>query len=297
MILSSRLAAISLSALLLPLASWAQDAAPAPAAQASPQPVPAPAAKKPAGPDYPDPRTFTVGISYWLTVPGSGPNVREGLAGTAFGTVNGLGGDHSTPGIEASVPITRTGVLHFEGFLSKGDGSQNAPIDTNPYGTSFNKGDYLATQYQVTVGKVYLDDLLYPYKFPVARLRLKSLWEFQYIAIHSTIDAPLKPITQDSSGDVVSTTASATKSIIFPTFGIAMEYDLAPHLMLRVGGSGFGLPHRAAIGDGEATISYRHKALELVGGFKALYFKTSPQKDYFLTDTLAGGFVGVRWHF
>lgn len=285
---------------VLPLAAFAQQqpaAAPpaeTPAATVPAVPVTAP---KQSGPDYPDKRTFTVGISYWLTIPGSGPDVREGKAGTAFGTVTGLGGAHKTPGFEVSVPITRTGVLHFEGFLSKGDGSQLAPIDTNPFGTSFNKGDYLANQYQITGGKIYLDDLLYPFKFPVAKFRLKSLWEVQYISIHANIDAPLDPLTQDSSGNAVSTTAASTRTIIFPTFGLAAEYDLAPHLMLRIAGSGFGLPHRAEILDGDATISYRRGSVEVVGGFKALHFKTSPQKDYYLSDTLQGGYVGLRWHF
>jgi hypothetical protein len=287
--------------ILTPYARAQQQPAPAPAPASPPPAATTPpastTARKPAAPDYLDPRTLTIGISYWLTIPGTGPDLREGKAGTAFGTVDGLGGDHKTPGAEISYPITRTGVLRFEAFLSKGDGTQTAPQDTNPFGTTFNKGDLLVNQYQVTALKLYLDDLLYPFKFPAARFRLKSLWEVQYIAIKSTIDAPLKPLSQDSSGNVISTTASGSRNVIFPTFGVAAEYDLAPHLMFRVGGSGFGLPHRAGIWDAEATISYRHGHIEAIGGAKALHVKTSPQKDEYVSDTLDGGFVGLRWHF
>ncbi|MDP9170081.1 MAG: hypothetical protein M3N54_05660 [Acidobacteriota bacterium] len=286
------------------LSASAQDppAAPqTPPAATAPSPAPAPPPVNPAapaktGPDYPDPRTFTIGLNYWITVPGSGADLKEGKAGTAFGTLTGLGADHRTPGVEVSMPITRTGVLHLEGFLSKGDGTQKAPEDTNPFGATFNKGDFLSTQYQITAAKLYLDDLLYPFRFPVARFRLKSLWEVQYIAIKSTLDAPLKATT-DSSGNTITTSAVASRNIIFPTLGLAIEYDLAPHLMFRAGGSGFGLPHRAGIWDAEATLSYRRGSVEALGGFKALHFKTSPQKDEYVSDTLEGGFVGLRWHF
>ncbi len=268
-----------------------QDPAPAPA----PPPAAATQAPKQTAPDYPDPRTFTVGIYYWITIPGNGPDLREGKAGTAFGTLNSLGGDHRTPGVEISMPVTRTGVVHFEGFLSKGDGKQIAPADTTVFAAGFNKGDSLSTQYQITAGKLYLEDLLHPFKFPLARFRLKSLWEVQYISIKSTIDAPAKPPA--TTGGVVGLTGTGSRNIIFPTFGLAAEYDLAPHLTFRVAGSGFGLPHRAEILDAEATLSYRRNHLEIVGGAKALHFKTSPKKDEYVTETLDGGFVGLRWHF
>jgi hypothetical protein len=171
-----------LSVFLFPSMAYAQQQTPAP--QATSQ-APAPAGPK--QPDYPDPRTLTIGVWYWLTIPGNGPNIVGGLGATGYETLDSLGADHRTPAIEVSYPITRTGVLHFEGFESKGDGTQYAPSDTTVFATAFNKNDFLATQYQIKAGKLYLEDLLYPFKFPVAKFRLRSLWEVQYIGISSTV--------------------------------------------------------------------------------------------------------------
>ncbi|HVW83432.1 MAG TPA: hypothetical protein VHB50_02080 [Bryobacteraceae bacterium] len=292
--------ALCLGAFLIPATLCAQEQPPAPApqqpAQTTPQTAPPPASgKKSSTPDYPDPRTLTVGIFYWLTVPGSGPDIVTGKAALGYETLKALGKDHSTPGIEVSLPITRTGELHFEGFVSKGDGNQTAPADTTIYGTSFSQGDFLATQYRITSAKLYLDDLLHPYKFPVARFRLKSLWEVQYLSLRSAIDAPFRsPV--DSSGNAQATTVAGTRTIILPTFGLAAEYAITPHILFRAAASGFGLPHRADIWDAEATVSYRRKSWEIRGGAKALHFKSSPKNEEYVAGTLDGGFVGIRYH-
>jgi hypothetical protein len=246
-------------------------------------------AKKPAEPDYPEPRTLSIQLFYWLTVPGNGPDVRGGKLATGYSSLFGLGKDKPGPGLEIRLPITRTGELRFEGFLNKGDGSQKAPLDTTLFGTSFSKGDYLATQYQITSGKLYLDDLLYPYKFPVSKFRLKSLWAIRYLRAKSTIDAPLSTAN-------ATTTASANRQIILPELGLAAEYALTPHLLLRVDGSGFGIPHKSLIWDGAATASYRRGQWSVEGGFKALGFKTSPNKDEYVAGILQGGFVGIRYY-
>ena len=169
-----------------------------------------------------------------------------------------------------------------------GDGSQYAPSDTTVFATAFYKNDYLATQYNIKAGKLYLEDLLYPFKFPVTKFRLRSLWEVQYMGVSATVDAPL---------DTTATTGTGSRSIILPTFGLAAEYAIAPHVLLRVAGTGFGLPHRAEIWDAEGTISYRYGKWEIVAGAKAFHFKTSPQNEEYIEGTLDGGFVGVRWHF
>lgn len=277
-------------------AAVAQDTPPpAQAPQGQQQQVPQLPSKKPALPDYPDPRTFFIGIWGWGTIPGNGPDLVGGKAATAFGTLDHLGKDHVTPGIEIAIPITRTGELHAEGFLSKGDGTQTAPADTTVFATTYNKGDFLSTAYQITSAKLYLDDLLYPYKFPVSKFRLKSLWEVQWLAVNSVIDAPLRGST-DSSGNPLNNAVSGSRTIIIPTFGIAAEYAISPHVLLRAAGSGFGLPHKSELWDAEGTISYRHKQWEVRGGFKITHFKTNPQKDEYVEGMVDGGFIGIRYH-
>ncbi|HWF09945.1 MAG TPA: hypothetical protein VG297_15865 [Bryobacteraceae bacterium] len=249
-------------------------------------PPAAPAAKT--GPDYPDPRTFTVGVFYWVTGAASNPGLITGRTAFDFETLSDLGKvRQSTPVLELSIPITRTGELKFEGSITKGDGNQVASADTDLFATQFYKGDQLSTQYQITRAKLYLDDLLYPHKFPVAKFRVKSLWEVQFVKFKSTIDAPL--VTAGETGQ-------GTKQIVLPTFGLAAEYAIVPHVLLRVAGSGFGLYHRADIWDGEATISVRRGQWELVGGGKAFHFKSAPNSDEYVTGTIVGGFAGLRWH-
>ena len=281
--------------LLVPGALFGQQAGPVAGTQ-QPDQTSAPA-KKSTVPDYPDPRTLTVGIFGWATLPSPQPNLIGGVQAVSYSTLDGLGKQHpSSFGVEASYPITRTGELHFEGFEAKGDGSQDAPTNTTLFSTGYTKGTYLSTQYQIRGGKLYLEDLLHPFKFPVEKFRLKSLWEVQYVTITGTIDAPLAPATADSSGSLIATSGTGSRDLILPTFGLAAEYAVSPHVLLRGAATGFGIPHHSELWDAEGTISYRRKVWEFRAGYKVLHFKTSPQKDEYFTDTLSGGFVGVRYH-
>lgn len=270
----------------------APPAAQAPATPAAPAPQPA-AAPGPqrAVPDYPDPRTLTLGAFYWLTGPGTEPSLYGGSQALDYETLKGLGRPHRSPGVEASFPITRTGELKFEFFRLKGDGNQIAPGSVDVFGTApYTQGDYLATQYQLQSAKLYLDDLLFPHKFPVAKFRVKSLWEVEWVQIKATTDAPYI----DATG--VSASTSGTRQIIYPVFGLAAEYAIAPHVLLRASAAGFGIPHKGDLADAEATIAYRWGAWEIRGGGKALHFKTSPNDTEYLGATFAGAFVGLRWH-
>jgi hypothetical protein len=97
----------------------------------------------------------------------------------------------------------------------------------------------------------------------------------------NTIDAPY--LDQSAAPE----TAIGTKQIFLPTFGIAAEYAISPHVLFRVDASGFGIPHKADIWDAAATISYRRGAFEFLGGGKAFHFKTSPNSTEYLVDTRA----------
>jgi hypothetical protein len=254
--------------------------------QQAPPAAPAQPAK-PAVPDYPDPRTPTIGVFYWLTGPGTNLAQTTGRQATDFETLADLGKAKRTPGIQLDFPITRTGQLRFEGFLTKGDGNTTLTTATDLFGTQFNAGDKVSSQYQITGAKLYLDDLLYPHKFPVARFRIKSLWEVQYVRVKTTVDAPLV---------LTGLTSTGSHQIILPTFGLAAEYAIAPHVLFRVAGSAFGLYHGSDIWDADATLAWRMGKWEVVGGGKAFHFKTSPQKTEYMSATLAGAFVGLRWH-
>jgi hypothetical protein len=266
-------------------------ATPTAAAPAAPRPA-APQNAQPPAPDYPDPRTLTFGAFFWATgLDNSGPNLVSGSTAPDYETLDNLGKARPVSGgVEVSLPITRTGSLHFESLLAKGDGNQTTTVVTDLFGVTYPAGTALVPQYSIFASKLYLDDLLFPHKFPVAKFRLKSLWEFQYIHMKTVIDAPAL------NTDTASAAAIGTKQIFLPTFGIAAEYALSPHVLFRVDASGFGIPGHSNIWDADVDLSYRHGSWEVLAGGKALHFKSSGNATEYVTDTLTGVFIGLRWH-
>jgi hypothetical protein len=243
-------------------------------------------------PDYPDPRTLTFGAYYWYTFPNNGPDLHTGKQASSFSDLLNLGKDKSNIYLEASFPITRTGELKFDAFRLVGSAYQVASKDTAPFDTQFYKGDGMSLTNRVQGMRFYLDDLLYPHKFPVAKLRFKSLWAVRYLAIRGTDYAPLQ---KDSAGNIVGAYATGSHQIVLPEFGAAMEYALAPHVLFRVEGAGMGF--HSYVWDGAATLSVRHNRLEFVGGIKAVGYKTSPNQKQYFRGIVDGALVGIRYHF
>ena len=112
--------------------------------------------------------------------------------------------------------------------------------------------------------------------------------------VKGVIDAPALEGALMILGD--SASANASKQIIYPAFGLAAEYALSPHVLFRADASGFALPHKSVLWDAEATIAYRRGAWEIRGGGKAFHFKTSPNSTEYVSATLAGAFIGLRYH-
>ena len=293
-----RLAALICAGVLIPAAGMAQQPAPAPAPapatevaedpKAPPPPPPLPPRSK----DYPDPQGLTFGAFYWLAVPGQQPDIKTGKVAGQFEDLLQIGKPKQAPGVEISYPISRTGTLRAEGFQLKGAGSQTLLKDTAPLGLLYNKGDLLSTGYRIRGAKVYLDDLFWPHKYPIAKLRLKSILGVQFLQARANLDAPLKA----TNSSITTFTTNGTKQLYLPAIGVAVEYAVAPHVLFRVGGSGFFLPHKAYFYDGDASLAIRRKHVEVVVGYKALGFRTSPKPEYFLSDMISGGYGGLRWH-
>jgi hypothetical protein len=272
-----------------------QPPAAVPAAQTTPAPQTQPPAAAPAAqttPDYPDPRTFTIGLFYWATnnTLGTQPSLFTGKQALDYENLPNLGKPHQTPALQVSFPITRTGEIKVDAFLLKGTGNSVATVKTDPFylQTPFNPGDYIASQYQIKNVHIYLDDLLWPHKFPVSKFRLKSLWGLEWNAVHVNATSPLNqsPVIADN-----------TMNIVQPTFGIAAEYAPAPHLLFRVSTDGFAIPHKSLLGEAQGEISYRKGSLEIVGGGRFLHVKSSPNSTTYVSATFIGAFAGVRWHF
>ena len=311
--------AVLLSAMTLAVSPSFSQQAPAPAPQTPPAtqpasqqpalpgqnpgqaPAPTTAAAPPASkvPDYPDPRgLFTIGVFGLYTFNGSGPNIVGGAAAAnllTYESLSAIGRPYRIiPEFEAGIPITRTGMLYveFDRFHGSADQTLTRPSFIDTY--SFNTGDYISSAYHVITARIYLDDLLFPHKFPVARLRFKSIWGVRYISWTDTVDSPTEDAVAGLPG---SSFEIGTNYIFFPEFGAAMEYALTPHVLFRVDGAGFGIPHRSDIGESSATLSVRKNNLEFLMGAKLLHFKTTPQKEEYQEATFFTPFVGLRWHF
>lgn len=253
-----------------------------------------------AAPDYPDPRTITIGLFGLSPLSSNNFNIKGGQPAAASGT------NESLPNIgvpyhlmlqgEVSVPVTRTGTLYaeFERFHGSGfqilDNKTTTTIDT----FTFTPNEDISSAYHIITGRIYLDDLLYPHKFPVSRFRLKSIWGIRYISVTQTVDSYLADLALNSPGGSF---GLGTSYIFYPEFGIAPEFAITPHVLFRAEASGFAFPGRAVMADTGATLSFRQKNLEVLAGVKSLHFKTSPHKEEYEYGTFITPFIGLRWHF
>jgi hypothetical protein len=263
-------------------------------------PAPSTAAAPPAKvPDYPDPRgTFTLGIFGLYSPVSAGPSIKGGQTASYSNTYEdlfALGTPYRiVPDFEASLPVTRTGTLYVE--LQRYHGWNNQTLTRASFIDTFqfNPADVVSDSYHLITARIYLDDLMFPHKFPVARLRFKSIWGLRYISWTDSVGSP----TEDAVAGVEGSSFQlGTNYILLPEFGAAMEYAVAPHVLFRVDGAGFGIPHRADLSEGSATLSARKNNLEFLIGVKALHFKTSPYKEEYQSGTFITPFVGLRWHF
>jgi hypothetical protein len=248
-------------------------------------------------PDYPDPRSITIGVFGLYSPVSSGPNILGGKVASqdnAYENLYAIGTPYKIiPQFEVSIPVTRTGTLYVEFQRYHGWATQTLGRDSYIDTYSYVTGDSIGDTYHIITSRIYLDDLLYPHKFPVSRLRFKSIWGLRYISLTQTVDSPTEDATAGLPG---SSFEIGTNFIFFPEFGLAMEYAISPHVLFRVDGAGFGFPHHADLSETSATLSMRKKNLEFLMGVKTLHFKTTPQKEEYEVGTFITPFVGLRWH-
>jgi len=192
------------------------------------------------------------------------------------------------------VPAGKGGSVRFEYFSTTMNGGSVAPQNLNLFGTAIPGGDPLASQAKVTNYKLSYDFVTYYWNFKSGDLRLKTLYEIQYLTVDTTVD----DFQLQNDGTYNLNPAGGTKSIIAPTFGLGLDQTLGSHFRWEARGSGWALPHRSKIGDTEVAIAYRYGYAELVAGDKAYYFRTTRRADHFNDGTLYGPYVGLRlyWH-
>ena len=203
---------------------------------------------------------------------------------------------HGAFGAEIGAAAGLHNTVKISYFFSKTNGTLNAPTDLVVFGQTFSAGEPMTTNAKLSDVKVSYEYLTLPYPVERRHWRLKTLWQMQYITLRSYYDDPIKSATPDSAGNITSYAVLGSKSFFTPSFGLGFHEYATRNFHFEANVSGFAWPHRFQLLDTEATIGYRVGHIDLRGGVKAFHFRTSPQQDYFYRGTIAGAFVGVRWH-
>lgn len=235
-------------------------------------------------------------LFYWLTRAHPAMGTGTDNLNPNPSNLSTLGDSRSGPGAIMSFPLGKNNTVRVSYFRILGDGNTTTPQAVNIYGTVFNQGDYLATRYTLQNVKVSLDYLSWPFPLNNARFRLKTLWEVQATWIRSSIDAPLRTGEVDASGSPVPTTGFGTNWFLYPTLGLGFDYLVNKNFRIEARGSGFYLPNFSNIWDAEVTANYRTGRFEIQIGGKAFHFKTAPRHIEYVSATLPGAFVGLRWY-
>jgi hypothetical protein len=273
--------------------SQQQQPASAPAPQASPTSAAQAQAETPLNTSD---SQISLQLFYWLDF--SSPNLYGGAGnlGPYPGDLKYPGRAKPAEGAEIDIPAGRDNTLRLSYFRIQGDGNTTATANATYFSVDYAPGDYLVTQYKLQNVKLSYDFLSYPYPPNPSRFRLKTLWEVNYTTISTSIDAPLKTIQVDASGNPISNTATGSHWFVYPSLGLGIEKALTSHFRLDARASGFAFPHHATIWDADASAVYRMGRYEVAAGLKAFHFKTSPQSTEYFASTFPGAYVAIRYY-
>jgi hypothetical protein len=267
------------------------------ATQAAPAPAPVPAPPVPviAPPFYAgDGFSITLQYEYLTGHPFMGTGRTNGNGEPS--AIDYAGKARPSPAAIVSIPVGKHHAVRVSYFRIQGSGNPTASQPLIIFGTSYNQGDYLATNYNLQNVKLSLDYLSWPFPIKDSKFHIKTLWEVQYTNIGTNVDAPLRHGQTDASGAPILTTAYGKDWFVYPSFGLGIDYLISGKLRFEARASGFAFPHRSTIWDTEASLNYRFGKLELQAGVKAFHFKTSPQRVEYVHGTFPGAYVGLRFY-
>jgi hypothetical protein len=233
--------------------------------------------------------TFSIMALYWLN--NDQPVMRGGAGDTTFlqGNLHFTGNKKYAYEGVITIPTGRENSLEFSYWRKQSFGTSVIGNTTyNFFGNNFAPGDSVLTRYTLQGMKLSWNYLTWPYPSNGAKLRVKTLWEVQYVGIGATFDAPADPDAIPTNGN---------KSVILPTLGLGVEYHPARHVRLEMKASGFGIVHHSDIWDVQAAVVLRYGKLEFFLSEKGYHYKTSPRGDQYFTQTILGPIGGIRLMF
>jgi len=257
---------------------------PAPQASAPKAQAPPPQPQEPENIE----RMFSIGLYDWL--PSGGPALRAGTKAVVPPPHDLTLPQKPSRAYGAIVTFPTKGNTRLEfSYLTINDrGNTIAPTDLGLFGGTISKGEPLAMDYSLRHFKLSWNYLTYPNPPQDAKFRVKTLWEFHYVQIKPTVVATVTAPDQPLSG---------SQRVLLPAVGLGIEYVPSKHFRMEMRGSGMLVPHHATLGDAEGSAVVRLGSLEIFAGGKVLHFRTSPQQDSFIQETLWGPYGGVRWVF
>jgi hypothetical protein len=277
-----------------PAQSQAQNPPPQPPPQPAPAPTPQPAPTNPPAPPKPVVRVppdqkienmWSASAYYWKAT--GPPMLRGGIPSIDSGAqfLDLSGAPHRPFGIEVTAPMGKYDRLELSGFQTTGTGNTTAVRNLNIYQQPFPSADLLFTYYKTRNIKLSWNYLTYPAP-PDSKFRFKTLWEVQYVTAEPTIDAFYDPNLPEAKG---------TRSKLFPTIGVGVEYVPSARFRLEARGSGFFIPHHGEIADTSGSAVYRIGHVEIFLGGKLYHYKTSQQNQDYVVQNLWGPYGGLRW--
>ena len=229
------------------------------------------------------------------------------VGGAAFDTetasvLNYTGKNTDSYSISMIIPMPARADIRLSYFHFLGSGAQTLNLGTlslvgaTYFGVPYAQGNYLAPSYSFYQGEISYEYLSLPWPADAHKFRLYTLFNIDYLNTSTVINGPYLPTTS-STGNEVTTIATGGKDIIFPSFGLKVEYPLMKSVRLEASIAGFGFPGHAAFWESDANASIHiTRKLEFVLGGRTLFYKTSPASDEYFRQTIYAPYAGLRYY-
>jgi hypothetical protein len=255
---------------------------------------------------------------YWISVtawlPTETPTIDKGH-GAAF-TLPSLtklqGKPKFAQGAEVGIAVGLHNALRLSYFESRAAGNFNNTIDRELWSQLYPAlslvsagavGNLVSTNYRLQNFKLSFEYLTWPYPVESRTFRLKTLYQIQYTSVRTVFDMPLAPLVDstgapilDPTGNPISYQGEGTRAFISPTLGVGVAKYVSRNFRLEADATGFAIPHHFTIWDTDASANLRLGHFEFRVGAKAFHYKTSTQAEFFVKNTMASAFVGLRWY-
>jgi hypothetical protein len=275
-------------------------AKPAPPTLTTPAGVPATPNANPGKPPVPVPQAkpkregiedmFSLGAFYWMPNHGQ-PGFRAGVLvpDPTTGYLDLTSKPYRANGIQLTFPTGGFNRLEIGYWRVNDSGDLRAPAKLAIFGANIAKNELLNTKYKISNLRVAWNYLTFPVPPFDAKMRIKSFWEVQYTNFLPTIGFPE---AKNSPAPI-----QPKSSVIYPGFGLGIEYVASRHFRLEARASGMAWPKKSGYFDVEGNAVGRIGKLEIFGGYKGFHFHTGNHQETYVTSSIWGPMFGIRWVF